>query len=169
MRARALAAAGSAVFFVVAPGVVAGLIPYLITGWRFMTPFPYWGPLRVLGGALTGVAALFLLSAFARFVTEGIGTPAPVAPTRYLVVGGVYRHVRNPMYIAVTSAIVGQALLFGQLSLLAWAALAGLAMVAFAHAVEEPMLLAEFGEQYEEYRRQVPAWWPRWTPWKGSS
>ena len=168
MRPRALAVAGSAVFFVLAPGVVAGLIPFLITGWRFTTPFPYWGPLRVLGATVTGVAALFLISAFARFVIEGIGTPAPVAPTRNLVVGGVYRHVRNPMYIAVASAIVGQAMLFGQLSLLAWAALSGLAMVAFAHAVEEPMLLDRFGEQYEEYRREVPAWWPRLRPWKES-
>jgi hypothetical protein len=91
MRARALAGVGSAGFFVVAPGVVAGLIPYLITGWRFATPFPYRGALRVVGAAVSCVAALFLLSAFARFVTEGIGTPAPIAPTRYLVVGGVYR------------------------------------------------------------------------------
>lgn len=163
---RSAAAAGSAIFFAVAPGVVAGLIPYALTGWRVITPFPFWAPFRVVGAVLTLTAAIALVGAFARFVTEGIGTPAPVAPTRHLVVGGLYQYVRNPMYIAVTTAIVGQALLFGQLGLLWYAGIVGAAMFAFARWVEEPMLLEQFGAEYEEYHRAVPGWWPRFRPWK---
>ena len=155
-------------FFAVAPGVVAGLIPYWLTGWRFLDPLPHWTPFRIAGALLTLVAALFLVSAFVRFVVEGLGTPAPVAPTQHLVVGGVYRYVRNPMYLAVIAAIAGQALLFGQLGLLAYALIAGLAMVAFARLYEEPYLVDRFGEEYEKYRREVPGWVPRLTPWKPS-
>src|SRR5215472_12392994 len=126
--ARLAAAAGSALFFTVAPAVVAGLIPWWLTGWRVQEPLLFWWPARVLGAVLTAVGTLVLLSAFARFVIDGIGTPAPVAPTRHLVVAGLYRYVRNPMYIAVVGAIVGQALLLGQLSLIAYAIVVGAAM-----------------------------------------
>ena len=115
------AAAGSALFFALAPGVVAGLIPYLLTGWE--TGGEWWPPLRVFGGLLTVAAAAVLVHAFTRFVVEGLGTPAPAAPTEHLVVGGLYRYVRNVMYIAVTAAIVGQALLLGRPVLLVYGAL----------------------------------------------
>ena len=155
---RLLAAAGSALFFALAPGVVAGLLPWWLTGWRFEA-FPL--PLRLVGALLTFAAGLVLVSAFARFVMEGIGTPAPVAPTQRLVVGGLYHFVRNPMYLAVVTAIVGQALLFGRWELLAYAAGAAAAMWAFATFYEEPHLAERFGAEYREYRRAVPGWWPR--------
>ncbi len=161
-----LAAAGSVIFFGLAPGVVAGLIPWWLTGWRITNPIPVWGPMRVLGAALTVGAAIVLISAFARFVMEGVGTPAPVAPTRHLVVGGLYRYVRNPMYIAVVVAIVGQALFLGQLSLLLYAAVVGVIMAAFARWFEEPTLLERFGDEYAEYRQAVPGWWPRMRLWR---
>jgi protein-S-isoprenylcysteine O-methyltransferase Ste14 len=159
--ARLRAAVGSLVFLLVAPGIVAGLIPWWITGWEVEEPLPHWAPLRVLGAILLAAGVVVLLQAFARFVVEGIGTPAPVAPTEQLVVGGLYRWVRNPMYLAVGSTIVGQALLLGQLILLPYAALFGAAVAAFVHWYEEPTLLRRYGEQYEAYRRAVPAWWPR--------
>lgn len=157
-RSRGAAAAGSAVFFAAAPGLVAGLVPWWLTGWRFD---PIWAPLRVVGALLAIVSGAILVSAFARFVVEGIGTPAPIAPTQHLVVGGLYRYVRNPMYIAVVAAIVGQALLFGQPGLLAYAALVGAAMWVFATFYEEPYLAERYGAEYDEYRRTVPGWWPR--------
>ena len=83
-----------------------------------------WPPLRVAGALLVAAGAAVVLHAFARFVVEGIGTPAPVAPPERLVVGGVYRHVRNPMYVAVLAAILGQALLLGQVVLVGYAAAA---------------------------------------------
>jgi len=156
---RPSAAAGSALFFAVAPGVIAGVIPWAITGWE--TDAEWWLPLRVLGGVLIVAGAAVLVHAFARFVVEGLGTPAPVAPTEHLVVGGLYRYVRNVMYIAVTTTIIGQALLLGQVALLVWAAVAWGAMAAFVVSYEEPTLAERYGAQYEEYRRAVPAWFPR--------
>src|SRR3954447_7757772 len=108
MRRRA-AAIGSALFFVVAPGVMAGLVPWLITGWRDDDPAPV---LRVAGAVLLAAGLAALVQSFVRFVVEGAGTPAPVAPTERLVVGGAYRHVRNPMYPAVAATLVRQAPFF---------------------------------------------------------
>lgn len=161
------AAFGSVIFLVVAPAMVAVLVPWLLTGWEIEQPFAYWPPLRFAGAALLVIGIVVVLDAFARFALEGLGTPAPVAPTEHLVVGGLYRHVRNPMYLAVASIIVGQALLLGQMILLPYAALFGLAVWAFVRWYEEPTLTRHFGSEYEEYRRAVPGWWPRRTPWRG--
>ena len=159
------AAAGTAVFFLVAPGVVAGLIPWWITGWDAGDPYPYWLPLRAAGVVLVLAGLPALVGAFARFVVEGIGTPAPVAPTERLVIGGAYRFVRNPMYLAVGAVIVGQALILGRTVLLLYAGAFALAVASFVRFYEEPALLAQFGSQYEDYRRAVPRWRPRLTPW----
>src|SRR5262245_31017080 len=123
--------------------------------------------LRIIGACLTALGATFLLHAFYRFVVEGLGTPAPVAPPEHLVVGGVYRYVRNPMYLAVTSCIVGQALLLGRPELLAYAALFAAVTFGFVHFYEEPTLSAQFGASYDAYRRGVPGWIPRLHPWEG--
>jgi protein-S-isoprenylcysteine O-methyltransferase Ste14 len=108
-----------------------------------------------------------LVHAFARFVVEGLGTPAPVAPTEQLVVGGIYRFVRNPMYLAVVAAVVGQALLLGRVVLLAYAVVLGVVFAAFVRLYEEPTLRRQFGDDYSRYRRAVPAWRPRLRPWRG--
>jgi protein-S-isoprenylcysteine O-methyltransferase Ste14 len=161
----AAAAAGSTLFFALAPGVVAGLVPWLLTGWDAADPAWPW-PVRVIGAVLLAGCAVVLVQAFVRFVREGRGTPAPVGPTERLVVGGLYRHVRNPMYVAVVGAIVGQALLLGRPVLLVYAALAGAGMALFVRGYEEPLLAARYGEQYRAYRRAVPGWLPRLRPWR---
>lgn len=167
MSSRRAAALGSALFLLAAPGLVAGLVPWLLGTWEFETPVPGWIALRVAGAALITAAAPALFHSFARFVIEGVGTPAPVAPTRTLVVGGLYRHVRNPMYVAVAALIVGEALLFGQLALFAYAAGFLVVVAAFVRFYEEPTLRRRFGSSYDAYRRAVPGWLPRLRPWRG--
>src|SRR5215218_9925307 len=147
---RAGAAVGSAVFFALAPGVVAGVVPWWLTGWD---AGPAWTGLRVLGALVTAAGAAVLVHAFARFVSEGIGTPAPVAPTQHLVVGGLYRWVRNPMYLAVVSCAGGQAGVFGRPVLLVYAAALLVLFVSFVRLYEEPTLTLQFGPEYEAYRR----------------
>ncbi len=157
---------GSVIFFLAAPGVVAGLLPWWLTGWRMM---PAWLPLRMLGALLVLAGVAFLVHAFGRFVAEGRGTPAPIAPTERLVTGGAYRYVRNPMYVAVLAIILGQALLLGQPLLVAYGAVICAAVVSFVRLYEEPVLARRYGADYEAYRRAVPGWLPRLTPWDGST
>jgi protein-S-isoprenylcysteine O-methyltransferase Ste14 len=161
---RAAAAAGSAAFFVVAPGVVVGLVPWGLTdGWDADDP---WAPLVVLGVVLLAAGLFVLVQAFVRFVVEGVGTPAPVAPTEHLVVGGLYRHVRNPMYLALGAIVTGQALILGRPALLLYAAAVLAVTATFVRIYEEPALRQQFGAEYDAYRRAVPGWWPRLRAWR---
>src|SRR5918996_6621310 len=109
---RSTAAVGSALFFLLAPGVVVGLVPWALTGgWQVREPLPYWAPARMLGGVVLLAGVIALVQAFVRFVVEGLGTPAPVAAPERLVVGGAFRYVRNPMYVAVLAGLLRQAVL----------------------------------------------------------
>ena len=164
MSPRVRAALGSLAFLGVAPGVVAGLVPYLLTGWERDGEVST--VLVVLGWLLVAGGLAALLPSFARFALQGIGTPAPVSPTEHLVVTGLYRHVRNPMYLAVGALIAGQALILGRPVLLLYAALFGAVVFAFVRGYEEPALTRQFGEEYAAYRRAVPRWWPRLRPWR---
>ena len=163
---RATAVWGSSLFFAVAPGVVAGVVPWALTRWSVGYGSGRWVPVQLVGLLVLTGCTVVLAQAFARFVREGVGTPAPLAPTETLVVGGLYRHVRNPMYVAVVGAILGQALLLWQAVLVAYAAVVALAFVLFVLGYEQPSLQRQFGAQYEAYRRAVPAWWPRLRPWR---
>jgi len=162
---RRAAAVISALWFVFAPGLIAGVVPWWITRWRAGDGWLAALPARVVGLALIVAGTVVLLGAFARFVVEGAGTPTPLAPTERLVVGGLYRHVRNPMYLAVVAVIVGEALLLARPVLLGWAAVMLAAFAAFVAGYEERVLVARYGAAYEAYRRAVPAWWPRRRAW----
>ena len=157
---------GSILFLVVAPGTVAGLVPWLLTGWQGYDAMPV--PLTVLGAVLLAAGVAVLLHAFGQFVLEGLGTPFPAAPPRHLVVGGLYRYVRNPMYVALVAAVLGQALVLGRLNLLVYAVLVWATTAAFVRFREEPVLGRSFGAEYAEYRGAVRAWWPRLRPWNGA-
>lgn len=166
MRSRVKALLGSALFLVIAPGVVAALIPWWLTRWEVHRPLPYGLPVQLVGAAMVAGGTLVLLTAFARFAMEGVGTPAPVAPTEHLVVGGPYRYVRNPMYLAVAATILGQAVILARPVLLAYLAAFFAAVVTFVRAYEEPTLRRKYGDEYDRYRRAVPGWWPRVRPWR---
>ena len=112
-RRKRRAALVTSAFLAIGPGVVAGVIPWRLTHWKVPYPAPGGPGARAVGLMLIGGGAAVLVHSFVRFVVEGVGTPVPVAPTQRLVVGGLYRHVRNPMYLALEAAILGQALLLG--------------------------------------------------------
>jgi protein-S-isoprenylcysteine O-methyltransferase Ste14 len=158
---------GSALFFVAVPFVIAGPLPWWITHWQ-LGPALFGSELtRVAGIALIVAGLPGLLDSFRRFAVEGLGTPAPIAPPQELVVTGLYRHVRNPMYVSVLALLVGQALLFGSLSLLELGAAFWLATHLFVVVYEEPTLEETFGAKYQAYRASVPRWIPRISPWRG--
>ncbi|MDQ3771392.1 MAG: isoprenylcysteine carboxylmethyltransferase family protein [Actinomycetota bacterium] len=163
---KATAAAGTSIFFALAPSVVAGLVPWLLTDWEVRGSSGVWPFMRLVGLFLLVAGAGALVGAFVRFVVEGLGTPAPIAPTELLVVGGLYRYVRNPMYLAVVATIVGQALMLGQPVLLPYTVVVALAVGAFVILYEEPTLTRCFGAEYRAYQRAVPRWVPRLRPWR---
>ncbi|HWA18876.1 MAG TPA: isoprenylcysteine carboxylmethyltransferase family protein [Devosia sp.] len=157
---------GSIIFLFVAPGIVAGVIPWAISQYRMAAPLLGMEPLRWIGELLLILGGVLLVETFARFALQGLGTPAPIAPTRTLVVSGSYRFVRNPMYVAVVSLILGQALLFGNWIVLGWGAVVWLTVHLFVLSYEEPTLSSSYGAQYDRYRANVRRWIPRLTPWR---
>ena len=159
---------GSALFFVIAPLMLAGFIPWWVTQWEFRPAFFGLDLTRILGGILIIVGVPGLVDSFSRFALEGLGTPAPIAPPQKLVVTGLYRYVRNPIYIAVVAVIVGQALLFGDWRLIWYGALLWLVFHVAVVMNEEPTLKETFGTEYESFRANVPRWIPRLTPWRTS-
>jgi protein-S-isoprenylcysteine O-methyltransferase Ste14 len=156
-------AVGTVVFFAIAPGSTAGLVPWLLTGWHH----PVGGASRWIGVALIIAGFGFTVAAFVQFAAEGRGTPAPVAPTEVLVVGGLYRWIRNPMYVAVAAMIGGQAVLFAANSVTIWLAIFMLSVWSFVNVHEQPALQRRYGDAYLRYKRAVPAWHPRLRPWRG--
>jgi protein-S-isoprenylcysteine O-methyltransferase Ste14 len=161
-RRKVRAFAGGFVFFLIAPGTVAGVVPWLISHWRFKAEHS--GALAAGGIILIACGLIPLIESFSRFAWKGLGTPAPVAPTRHLVVSGFYRYIRNPMYLGVIAIITGQALLFVDADILIYALAAWLVMHAFVMFYEEPKLRRTFGSEYAAFCAQVPRWLPRLRP-----
>ena len=164
MNERVQAWLGTIVFLFVVPGVVAGLIPFLIRGGEVADGVGMW-----VGAAAIAIGVVQLLHAFVLFAARGIGTPAPIAPTKHLVVTGAYRYVRNPMYLAVLSIIFGQALLFADLTVALYGVGIFLLVATFVHLYEEPTLHEQFGHEYDRYRAQVPRWIPRARPYSSDA
>ena len=157
---------GSTAFLLLAPGTVAGLVPWWIAGWRLAPPMGGLSWVRWFGVALIAVGVPLLLDSFARFALQGRGTPAPVLPTEDLVVTGLYRYVRNPMYVGVVTVVLGQGLVIGSLPVLGYGALLALTFHLFVLAYEEPKLRRSFGAEYDRYCRNVSRWIPRLRPWR---
>jgi len=162
---RARAIIGSAVFLVVAPGTVAFYVPWVICRWHVAPPLLGFLAFRAIAVLLIAAGLPVLLDSFARFAIKGVGTPAPIAPPQHLVISGLYRHVRNPMYVAVLLLIFGQGLLFGSVGLLEYGAIVWLGFSAFVILYEEPTLRRKFGGEYEKYCANVRRWIPRLNPY----
>ncbi|MDH5467216.1 MAG: isoprenylcysteine carboxylmethyltransferase family protein [Candidatus Aminicenantes bacterium] len=118
--------------------------------------FRYFGVLPVLLGVLTYIQCAW------SFVSLGKGTPAPVEPPKELVVQGLYKHVRNPMYLGVLFLLMGEAIFFASILIFLYTALMFFCFHIFVVVYEEPNLRARFGDLYTKYRDSVPRWIPRW-------
>ena len=152
----------SAFFALAGPGTVLAWGPRAIlasTRSRFGV-----GALRWLGLPLLVVGVGTLLWCIWDFARQGRGTLAPVDAPRFVVRGGPYRFVRNPMYVSVVTALVGETILFRSSWLLGWAGAFAAAFATFVVTYEEPTLRRRFGQSYEDYRSRVPRWLPRWSP-----
>jgi protein-S-isoprenylcysteine O-methyltransferase Ste14 len=163
---RIAAIVGSAIFLVIAPGIVAGYVPWRICRWHVEAPLLGTSSLRVVGVLLIAAGLPVLLDSFTRFALNGLGTPAPILPTRHLVVTGLYRYVRNPMYIAVVSLILGQGLFFGSVLVLEYGIAVWVAFYLFVLIYEEPTLRKSYGPEYEEFCANVPRWIPHLRAWR---
>lgn len=156
---------GSALFFVIAPFTIGFVVPWWIAGWQVHAPL-YGEPLLQLGGiplVLSGLGLLLL--SFGRFALDGLGTPAPIAPPKHLVVTGLYRYMRNPMYAGVYAIILGNALILADKRIIHYGTLVVLGFIAFVLFYEEPTLERQFGDEYRQYRKNVPRLIPRLRPW----
>lgn len=148
-------------FIMVVPGTVAVLFPVLLAhffGQTLRLPAGYY---QYVGAGLMAAGAVIYLRSLTDLTRIGRGVPAPVDPTRFLVAKGIYRRVRNPMYLAAVLFLFGEALAFRQGVLLIYSAM----MAAVYHFgvvyLEEPALRRRFGASYEEYCARVPRWMPR--------
>ena len=121
--------------------------------------------LQLLGVAVLGIGLLLFASSLRRFATEGEGTLAPWDPPRKLVVRGPYRYVRNPMISGVVLILFGEALLLLSRAHVMWALTFLVINAVYIPLFEEPQLAGRFGEDYNEYRRNVPRLVPRLRPW----
>jgi len=145
-------------FVIVVPCVVGGLLPWFITRYQGHDVATI---VRVIAWLFIAEGVGVLLYGVWHFAAEGRGTPAPIAPTRQLVVSGPYRFIRNPMYVAVGAVILGQALLFPSAAIFVYLLAFAVVVVVFVKLYEEPTLSRTFGEEYTAYRASVPGWFPR--------
>jgi protein-S-isoprenylcysteine O-methyltransferase Ste14 len=145
----------------VLPAAVVVYVPWWLTRFRPGEPFLGWTGFRWIGAALIALGLPVLFESWVRFVRRGLGTPAPILPPQRLVFTGFYRYVRNPMYVAVVAAVIGEALLLGSRIMMIQSAIVALCCHLFVVLYEEPILRRRFGAEYEDYCRRVPRWLPR--------
>ena len=146
-------------FTVLQPGVVAGLIPYLILRYKiddvFDQPFHFHKALGVLL-VLTGLIILF--DCIVRFAVQGRGTLSPADPTKKLVIKGLYRFSRNPMYVGVLLILTGETIFFYPNDLWTYSLFVFFLFHLFVLFVEEPRMRRDFGEEYDRYCQKVRRW-----------
>jgi len=156
----------SILFFVFGgPAILLVYLPYWLTGFRIPANEPRWEEWMAWVLIAAGVAPL--LESAVRFVRVGKGTLVPTNATEHLVVSGLYRYVRNPMYVGVATCLAAEAILFGSADVLVELVLALIGVHLFVCFYEEPTLMKRYGMEYDEFKRNVPRWLPRFTPWAG--
>jgi protein-S-isoprenylcysteine O-methyltransferase Ste14 len=141
------------------PGFFAGYAP-----WQFFgvseVDLSLNDPLHIAGVAIAGTGVALLLACIFEFARSGRGTLSPADPPRELVVQGLYRYVRNPMYLSVLTIVLGEILLTRSVELMVYWLVFFTAASAFVRGYEEPTLRRQFGESYDRYMSTVPRWIP---------
>ena len=146
-------------FTILQPGLVTGLFPYLLLRGSGKDFFPAaWTAWHYAGAMVMAAGVLILMRCILRFATEGRGTISPLDPTKKLVLKGLYRYSRNPMYLGAILLLVGEALFWQSLVLAGYAAVVFIGFNLFIILHEEPRLRRDFGAEYEEYCRKVRRW-----------
>lgn len=140
------------------PGTVTLLIPYFILRRSHIVEWPGISALALLAILAGSAGFAVLLHCIWRFAVHGKGTLAPIDPPKVLVVQGLYRYTRNPMYLAVIAILLSEALLFDSVSMLLYAAFVLVCFHLFVILYEEPHLRSRFGQSYGEYSRTIPRW-----------
>ena len=153
-------AARSLLWTVLFPGFFAGYVPWRYFGVGHAEVSPS-NPAQVLGVLLMAAGAVLLGACILEFTRSGRGTLSPIDPPRHLVVRGLYRYVRNPMYLSVTAIVLGEVLLTRSAALGAYWAIWFACVNLFVVGYEEPTLRRQFGASYDEYVRQVGRWIPK--------
>lgn len=148
------------IFTIVVPGTVTVFLPYLVLSQGPQAAPESWGASQYLALLPMGLGAAIYLRCVWDFAVIGHGTPAPIDPPRELVVRGLYRYVRNPMYLGVLMILLGEAVFFESRPLLQYAAGFLVVVHLFVVLLEEPILRRKFGEPYQRYCRLVRRWWP---------
>jgi protein-S-isoprenylcysteine O-methyltransferase Ste14 len=141
------------------PGIVLGLGPWLIT--RFRIPAGEADSRMILGAALITIGLMPLLESIVRFVVVGRGTLMPLVPPEHLVVSGLYRYMRNPMYVGVLTVLFSESIVFRSRRILTYAIVLFVFFDLMVILYEEPALKRKFGASYEEYLKMVPRWMSR--------
>ena len=150
----------SLLWMILLPGMVAGYVPWRFFGFRLVIP-DVCDLAQMLGAVCIALGAVLLAACIFEFARSGRGTLSPVDPPRHLVVRGLYRYVRNPMYLSVTTIMLGEALMSRSGTLVVYWTCFFVAANLFVIGYEEPTLRDMFGASYEEYTRQVGRWIPR--------
>ncbi len=146
-------------FTALQPGMVAGLIPYLILGSRVTAAFEQpFGLRHYAASAVFILGFIIMVACIASFAVYGRGTLSPADPTKKLVVRGLYRYSRNPMYVGVMLMLIGESIFFGSGALWAYTFTVFVLFNLFIRYVEEPRLMRDFGEEYASYCKQVRMW-----------
>jgi protein-S-isoprenylcysteine O-methyltransferase Ste14 len=145
-------------FTLVAPGTVIVYVPY-----RIATPIPplSWSAQSVVAALIIVLGGAGYCSTAFRFAIVGLGTPAPIAPTKTLVATGLHCYVRNPMYISVLLVVVGESILYDSWPVARYALFLWLAFHLFVLVYEESTLRRQFGDSYVEYCARTRRWLPR--------
>jgi protein-S-isoprenylcysteine O-methyltransferase Ste14 len=158
-------AARSLLWALLLPGFFGGYVPWRYFGLRRVQP-DWSSPAHWLGFLCIGAGALLLAACIVEFARSGRGTLSPLDPPRHLVVRGLYRYVRNPMYLSVTTVIMGEVLLTRSSALAVYWVMWFICVNLFVMGYEEPTLRAQFGASYDEYTRRVGRWLPRFSGYR---